>query len=251
MVSHLYTGYAVSHGVLYIPNEPAVTFVFSAPLQVIELAAAGLVFYLLARSGEGPGSIGLGRHQLRTDLALVLPVWFLVDTIPQRIGPAIVHGSGLPTFELSTPFEPGSFVILGIMASLVAGILEETVVLGFLVRRLEQRGWSPILVVMVAVAIRVSYHLYYGPGVIPIVLWATASVLMYRRIRRLLPFIICHVMWDATIEIGHYSPTSAGLAGNLPDRDPGLYGEVVEMGSELGEQSGRTSREPHNAPLWR
>ena len=76
MVSHLYTGYAVSHSVLYIPNEPAVTLVFSLGVQLIELAAAGLVFYLLARSGEGPRSIGLGRHQLRTDLALVLPVWF-------------------------------------------------------------------------------------------------------------------------------------------------------------------------------
>ena len=38
--------------------------------------------------------------------------------------------------------------------------------------------------------------MYYGAGVIPIVLWATTSVLIYLRIRRLWPFIICHAAYD-------------------------------------------------------
>ena len=48
--------------------------------------------------------------------------------------------------------------------AVTAGVVEEIVVLGFLVRRLEQGGHSPAVVVTVAVVVRISYHLYYGWG---------------------------------------------------------------------------------------
>ena len=44
--------------------------------------------------------------------------------------------------------------------------------------------------------VRISYHLYYGWGVLPILAWALASVLVYRRYRRLWPFIVVHALWD-------------------------------------------------------
>jgi hypothetical protein len=47
--------------------------------------------------------------------------------------------------------------------------------------------------------VRVSYHIYYGPGVIWVAVWALASVLLYRAIRRLLPFMIVHACWDLGI----------------------------------------------------
>jgi hypothetical protein len=31
---------------------------------------------------------------------------------------------------------------------------------------------------------------------VPIALWALATVLVYLRIRRLLPIILCHIAWD-------------------------------------------------------
>src|SRR5215211_8784424 len=39
-------------------------------------------------------------------------------------------------------------------------------------------------------------HAYYGPGLAWWALWAVASVLVYRRVRRLLPFILVHALWD-------------------------------------------------------
>ena len=95
------------------------------------------------------------------------------------------------------------------LKSLQAAVVEKIVVLGYLVRRLEQRGWSATTVVVIAVLVRVSYHLYYGPGVLPIVLWALATVLVYRWLRRLLPFIVCHFVWDAGIAIGDWSHAAA------------------------------------------
>ena len=64
------------------------------------------------------------------------------------------------------------------------------------------------------------YHLYYGWNAVPIALWALVSVLVYRRVRRLLPFILCHIAWDVAIPVGAFYPgvyrtmvTAALLAG--------------------------------------
>jgi membrane protease YdiL (CAAX protease family) len=165
------------------------------------------VLYLLARSGEGPAAIGLGGQRLRMDLALVMIVWLFVQLIPQSIGGGLVYGLGLPVYRTAST---GSlaFIAVDLVASVVAGVVEEIVVLGYLVRRLEQRGVTTRAIVMIAVAVRVSYHLYYGGGALQIAVWATASVLLYLKIRRLLPFIICHIMWDVGVSLGMHSPAT-------------------------------------------
>jgi membrane protease YdiL (CAAX protease family) len=65
---------------------------------------------------------------------------------------------------------PVQYTVANTFAGVAAGILEEVVVLGYLVRRLEQRGMNPTAIVVIAVLIRVSYHLYYGWGAVPIAL---------------------------------------------------------------------------------
>jgi hypothetical protein len=192
-----------------LSNHPLLSLVFELGFQAIALAGAGIVLYLLVRTGEGIGAIGLGGHRLRMDLALVMPVWVFAQWIPQAVGRSIVVAWHLTTFYPSSSDVGADYLLLGIVASTVAGVLEEIVVLGYLVRRLEQRGWPVAWVVAIAVAVRVSYHLYYGPGVVPIVLWATASVLLYLKLRRLLPFILCHVAWDVQVAIGAHTRSSA------------------------------------------
>ena len=209
LAEHIATGFA-SQSSVFIPNEPGLSVAFNLALLATELSAAAMVLYLLVRSGEGIPAIGLGGHRLRLDLALVMPVWFLVQVIPQTVGEGVVQSLHLPTFHVSSFGGPDDLLV-ALMGALVAGVLEEIVVLGYLVRRLEQRGWSVQWIVIVAVAVRVSYHLYYGPGVLPIVFWATASVLFYLRIRRLLPFIICHVAWDVRVGIAAHSVSASAI----------------------------------------
>jgi hypothetical protein len=180
---------------------------FGAFDYLIKLAAPALVFYLLIRSREGIESINLGGRRLRMDLALLLPVFIVVQSIPQHLGTGILSALHLHGFLLSGPspaFPRGPLTAELAVASVVSGIVEEVVVLGFLVRRLEQRGYSAVAVATIAVVVRVCYHLYYGWNVLPIVLWAIATVLVYQRIRRLLPFIICHVLWDIEIPFRNY-----------------------------------------------
>jgi membrane protease YdiL (CAAX protease family) len=209
LLMRLTTGVEISGGNVLIPGEPGLSLALSMGLIISEFSAAGLVIYLLIRNGEGLTSIGLSGHRFRRDLALVLPVWFFVQVIPQVVGSAIVTAAHIPRFSVASPPAPTVFVAAALLMSLNAAVVEEIVVLGYLVRRLEQRGWSPTTVVIIAVLVRVSYHLYYGAGVLPIVLWATASVVAYRKIRRLMPFIICHFVWDANIAINGYSHSAA------------------------------------------
>jgi len=209
LLMHVTTGVEYSNGSMVIAGEPGLSLTLSIGIVLSEFAAAALVVFLLVRNGEGVESIGLAGHRFRRDLALVLPVWVLVQWIPQAVGSALVTGLHLPRYTVVGPALPAAFVVVAILKSLQAAVVEEIVVLGYLVRRLEQRGWSATTVVVIAVLVRVSYHLYYGPGVLPIVLWALATVLVYRWLRRLLPFIVCHFVWDAGIAIGAYSHATA------------------------------------------
>ena len=215
LLMHITIGVEFSDGGMVIPGEPGLSLALSIAVVLSGFAAAGLVFFLLIRNGEGLSSIGLSSDRWREDLSLLLPVWILVQVIPQGVGSAIVSGAHIPRYHVSGPALPIAFVAVGLLMSLQAAVVEEVVVLGYLVRRLEQRGWTVTTVVVVAVLVRVSYHLYYGPGVLPIVLWATATVFAYRKIRRLLPFIICHFVWDASITINGYSHTAAATFDGL------------------------------------
>ncbi len=215
LIMHITIGAEFSDGGMVIPGEPGLSLGLSIGVVLSGFAAAGLVFFLLIRNGEGLSSIGLSGGRWRKDLALLLPIWIFVQVIPQALGSAILSGAHISRYHVSGPALPIGFIALGLLMSLQAAVVEEVVVLGYLVRRLEQRGWTTTTVVVIAVLVRASYHLYYGPGVLPIIMWATATVLAYRKVRRLLPFIICHFVWDAGITINGYSHTAAAAFDGL------------------------------------
>jgi hypothetical protein len=204
---HLDQGFVVNR-TAYLPHEPLAGFAFEIASRTALFAGAFLVLYLLAQSGEGVAAIGLGGRKLRMDLALLLPVWVCVQLIPQFFGGAVAHALHLHAYQIVTPHFPAALAF-DFFKSLNAGVVEEIVVLGYLVHRLEQRGYSSFAIVTIAVVVRLSYHLYYGPGVAVIVPWAVASVLLYRWIRRLAPFIVCHVAWDSLLSLGDHRPVGA------------------------------------------
>ncbi|MGA3352229.1 MAG: CPBP family glutamic-type intramembrane protease [Acidimicrobiales bacterium] len=185
---------------LPITSHLGLSFLFDLLLALEPLAAAALALYLLSNSEEGGSAvIGLDRSDPRQDLALLLPVFLLCFLVPEdgiSLLLQVVHVHAIVPASQSLP---DYFSIVGMVNALTAGVVEEIVVLGFLVRRLEQHGLRPAVVVALAVLVRVSYHVYYGWGVLPIAAWALASVLMYRRYRRLAPFIVVHVLWDTAL----------------------------------------------------
>jgi membrane protease YdiL (CAAX protease family) len=94
--------------------------------------------------------------------------------------------------HLSAPF-----LVYSVGGSLFSGVVEEMVALAFVVSTLRQARRPAAEIVVVAVLLRCSYHVYYGAGIVGIVIWATAFALLYLRFRSVIPLIILHVLWDS------------------------------------------------------
>ncbi len=90
-------------------------------------------------------------------------------------------------------------------------IVEELVVLAFVVVTLRQakRPWWEVTTV--ALVLRGAYHIYYGPGVVGILVWAALFYWIYLRFRQLIPMILCHVLWDAVAFLGRLTTAVVGV----------------------------------------
>lgn len=130
-------------------------------------------------------------------------VWIFMCSGPLQIGLSLLIGLIPYSDRLTADVQIGTHVslvdlaITGVPAAISAGLLEEIVVLGFAYRMLERLGWSDRAIVFTLVALRLSFHLYYGLDAITLLPWAFVSVLFYRRYRRLWPLIIGHAAWDS------------------------------------------------------
>jgi uncharacterized protein len=84
------------------------------------------------------------------------------------------------------------------------GLAEEIVVVGFMLTRLRQLGWSNQRALATSAVLRGSYHLYQGIG------GFTGNLVMglifgwwFQRTRRVLPLVIAHFLLDAASFIGY------------------------------------------------
>jgi membrane protease YdiL (CAAX protease family) len=100
--------------------------------------------------------------------------------------------------------QDASYRIYTVAASLTAGIVEETVVLAFVVTTLRQARRPLPEIVLVAVLLRCSYHDYYGLGFLGIAVWAAIFVWLFLRTGSVLPLIVVHVLWDTTVFLGQH-----------------------------------------------
>ena len=66
--------------------------------------------------------------------------------------------------QVPTGHVPKYYVIYGIAVSAITAVTEETLVSGYLLTRLEQLGWNPRWALVLSLALRTSYHVYYGLG---------------------------------------------------------------------------------------
>jgi membrane protease YdiL (CAAX protease family) len=84
------------------------------------------------------------------------------------------------------------------------GILEEILVIGYLLRRLDQLGLSPARAIAISAVVRGSYHLYQGfGGFIGNAVMGVIFALCYRRWKRVTPLIIAHALIDTGAFVGY------------------------------------------------
>ena len=166
------------------------------------LTEAGLaiivVFALTRLRGLRPADLGWSpnwrTHRAYRWQALGIALIFLV---------AIVASDVLLTLASPSAHYPYGAVdawnlLYEIPHSINAGIIEELVVVALFVTALEQARTKVWVIYAVGITIRLSYHIYYGPGVIMFALWAAAAIWLFRRTRRITPLIVVHVLFDSS-----------------------------------------------------
>jgi membrane protease YdiL (CAAX protease family) len=83
-------------------------------------------------------------------------------------------------------------------------VLEEVIVVGYLLRRLGQLNWSPWAALAASAALRGSYHLYQGiGGLLGNMAMGVIFVLLYRRWGRVGPLVVAHALIDIVAFTGY------------------------------------------------
>jgi uncharacterized protein len=91
-----------------------------------------------------------------------------------------------------------------VLSAVQNALLEEVVVVAYLLDRLPRLGWSGPAVIAASALLRGSYHLYQGYG--PFVGNAVMGVvfaLYYRRSGRVLPLVVAHALLDVVAFVGY------------------------------------------------
>nr|WP_326847081.1 CPBP family intramembrane glutamic endopeptidase [Streptomyces kaniharaensis] len=170
-----------------------------------------LVGYLLVREGTALRVLGFDLGQKMRDLGRGAAV------------AAVIGGSGLALYLASQAagynltVAPSGLpdvwwrVPVLVLSAWQNAILEEVVVLGYLLRRLGQLGWSWPATVVASSVLRGSYHLYQGVGgLVGNMVMGAVFCLAYRRWGRVMPLVVAHGLIDTVAFVGY-----ALLAGHV------------------------------------
>src|SRR5215472_13982579 len=193
----------IVHGTL-APGRPLLDLFLQLTNISLALAPVLLVFYLLARSGEGPSSIGLDASQPGKDLAWGAGLAAVIGGAGLGLYLIAFHaGVELNVVAENLPAVWWRFPVL-VLSAAQNGILEEIVVVGYLLSRLDKLGVRPATAIAISAVIRGSYHLYQGIGAF----FGNAAMgvifgIFYRRYGRVTPLIVAHTLIDAVTFVGY------------------------------------------------
>ncbi|MGI5354002.1 CPBP family intramembrane glutamic endopeptidase [Streptomyces sp. CA-252508] len=199
----------------YAPGRPWLDLAWQLFGIASALVPVVLVAHLLMREGAGMRTIGFDRTRPWPDLgrgALVaagIGSAGLAFYLAARAG-----GANLTVVPEALPDVWWKYPVL-ILSAVQNSVLEEVIVVGYLLRRLDQLGWSPVAALVASSVLRGSYHLYQGiGGFIGNMVMGAVFVLLYRRWGRVGPLVVAHALLDIVAFVGY--ALLAGRVGWLP-----------------------------------
>jgi membrane protease YdiL (CAAX protease family) len=161
-----------------------------------------IALLLLARTGQRPAALGLGRPRWRADLRPGLGLTLAsygVSLAASLLLAGLVGRNSKLLQQLPVGHVATYYIIYGIVISAVAAITEETLVSGYLLTRLEQLGWNPRRALALSLALRTSYHVYYGLGFLATIPFGYLVTRSFQKNRRLLRPILAHFLYDSVL----------------------------------------------------
>ena len=166
---------------------------------------AALVLWLLWEPGRSVlGRLGLDARRPGRDLAVGAGLAAVIG-LP-GIGLYLVgHALGITAQIVPAALQPHWWAVpVLVLQALKNAVIEEVVVVGYLLDRLPRLGWSVAAAIAASALLRGSYHLYQGFG--PFLGNAVMGVvfaLVYRRTGRLMPLLVAHTLLDIVALVGY------------------------------------------------
>jgi membrane protease YdiL (CAAX protease family) len=187
------------------PGRPILALVYELLQVLVDVMPALLAVHLLNRSssgGVGP-LLGLDRRRWRFDLVSGFAL-ALVIGIPGLLLYLGARALGINTIVSAanlTEWWAGPVLVLLAAAN---GVLEEIVVVGYLITRLRETGWGVAAAVTFSALLRGTYHLYQGFGAfLGNAIMGVVFALFFLRTRRLWPLILAHTVLDVVAFLGY------------------------------------------------
>ncbi|MFI6287938.1 CPBP family intramembrane glutamic endopeptidase [Streptomyces sp. NPDC051018] len=196
----------------YAPGRPWLDLAWQLFGIATALVPVLLVAHLLTREGAGGlRSMGFDRTRPWPDLGRGTLVAAGIGSAGLAFYlVARATGFNLTVVPESLPEVWWKFPVL-ILSAIQNSVVEEVIVVGYLLRRLGQLGWSPTAALVTSSVLRGSYHLYQGiGGFIGNMVMGVVFVLLYRRWGRVGPLVVAHALLDIVAFVGY-----ALLAGKV------------------------------------
>ncbi|HEY2724686.1 MAG TPA: CPBP family intramembrane glutamic endopeptidase [Pseudonocardiaceae bacterium] len=183
---------------------------------VVQLVAwGGLGVYLLWRGGIALRSIGLDRRSPSRDAALGTGLAALIG-VPGLGLYLLAHALGLNLTVLPSALGDTWWRIPELILAAVANALaEELLVVGYLITRLRQLGWTENGSVLASALLRGSYHLYQGfGGFVGNLVMGVVFGRVWQRTDRIWALVLAHSLIDVVAFAGY--AVLHGRVGWLP-----------------------------------
>ena len=163
-----------------------------------------LVLVLLSRD-PGTAGLGIGLHRRPAGRDLLQGAGFAaLIGIPGLVLVWAAHQLGVSA-QLAVVDVPDTWyrVPLLLLQAAQNGALEEIVVVGYLLTRLRQMGWSNGAALGASALLRGSYHLYQGlGGFVGNLVMGLIFAWWFQRTRRVLPLVVAHFLLDVFAFVG-------------------------------------------------
>lgn len=189
---------------IFIPGHTALSVTLASAFLLVHAAGVvGLVAYMLFRSRESVRSIGLSHDHKRRDILLIIP-YAVLGLVLLRVG-FLLPLAGATTQSSGPIPVPAPYAWVAVLRSVEAGLVEEFVVLAFVITRLRQIGVHPLAVIWISALLRASYHLEYGAAAAGPLLFGVGFGIVYMITRRLAPAIAVHAGYDIFVSFQNFA----------------------------------------------
>ncbi|BBC38131.1 Membrane protein [Streptomyces graminofaciens] len=168
------------------------------------LVPVALVAHFLLREGGSLRTLGFDRTKPWPDLGRGAAIAAVIGSTGIAFYlAAVALGFNLTVVPEALPGVWWKYPVL-ILSAIQNAVLEEVIVVGYLLRRLDQLGWSPGKAMAGSALLRGSYHLYQGiGGFVGNMVMGVVFVHLYRRWGRVGPLVVAHSLLDIGAFVGY------------------------------------------------